>query len=241
MTRTFKFLTGFLIANLFAVTAVHAAPNAELKFRSDLGLEDYQTVEYRDAQGVRIDFSTFQKKMSEFGFGIKKHKDGSQKLAVLQLQAKGAQPEPEVPKLKLGAQFPDFSLRSADGKAVSNNSLRGRYALVSFYFSECAPCVKEVPMLNAFAEKHKELGVLAVTFDSMEETKAFARKTKFSWPIAANGADLIEKVGVKMFPKFALLNPHGALIALGSQAEMGDKNDALEKWVQGAIDKSSRQ
>jgi protein-disulfide isomerase-like protein with CxxC motif len=92
-------------------------------------------------------------------------------------------------------------------------------------------------MLNAFAKKHQDVTTLAVTYDSPAEAKKFAKRTKFSWRTVAGGKDLIEKVGIRAYPTFALLDPRGTLVAVGTQLEM----DSLDKWVQQSIDRSKHE
>lgn len=224
---------------LFSIHASSAngiAPE-ELNFRAQLGLEGYQTVEYKDTKGGLLDFAQFQSMLGDYDFNMKKRKNGDQGFAVVQLKAKEAKPVAPVYKVAPGSAFPSFALHSTDGAVVNNAALSGRYTVISFYFSECAPCVKEVPMLNAFAEKHRDFFTLAVTFDSADEVKQFARRTRFGWRTVASGRDLIEKLGVDAYPTFALLDPHGVLVAMGNQLEVGAKDGGLDKWVHQAINR----
>ena len=160
-----------------------------------------------------------------------KTKKGHSTSAVISLQA--AETRPAVPeyKLKPGAVFPAFKLPSTDATVVDSTALRGKYVLMNFYFSECAPCVKEVPMLNAFAAAHKEMTVLAFTFDSANDAKAFAKQRHFAWRTIAGAKKFIDAVGVQAYPAFALLDPQGVLVAIGNQDDLGAQENALEQWV----------
>lgn len=204
---------------------------AEHEFLSQMGLEKHQRIEYRDVAGAFISFQQFQKLQPAFpSFSIVKKKENPG-TAVISLQAADTKPAAPEYKLKLGSAFPAFKLPATDDTVVDSVALRGKYVLINFYFAECAPCIKEVPMLNAFAMSHKEITVLAVTFDGPQEAKAFDKQTQFSWRTIGSAGKLIDKVGVKGFPAFALLDPQGVLVAIGSQHDMGGKEDALEKWV----------
>jgi peroxiredoxin len=220
-------------------TAPAAAPEldpAEVKFRSEMGLDKAHSVEYRDAKGVKISFAEYQKLRPDFPAAtMHKTKSGDLTNAVVKLQTEVPKMLKPTYKVKLGTEFPDFKLPATDDGDVDNASLRGRYTLLSFYFAECAPCIKEVPMLNAFAESHKDITALAITFDSADDTKAFVKKTNFAWRTVANARSLINKVGVKVYPTLALLDPKGLLIAIGTQMDTGNKSDALEKWVEKSI------
>lgn len=209
-----------------------ANTNSEQKFKEQMGLADYRSVEYQDTKGNPITFSQFEKLMSKSaGFNMEKKKSDSQISAVLKLQAT---PTPlPAPKYKVapGSVFPDFKLPATDGSVVNNQSLQGKYTLLSFYFAECAPCIKEVPMLNEFAKRNKEIATLAITFDSTKETAAFAAKTKFAWRTVPNAKALIDKVGVKAYPTLALLDPMGKVVAFDNNLNIGEAGQALNEWV----------
>jgi thiol-disulfide isomerase/thioredoxin len=198
----------------------------ERKFREEVGLDHYPRVEYRDTKNAVITFEQFVALGSGVPFNIVKAKRDTDSYAVVSLQTPGDDAPPAY-KIKVGTPFPAMALKTTAGLAVDKASIRGRYTLVSFYFSECAPCIKEIPMLNAFAAGHKDMGFLAATFDSADETKAFSEKTRFSWRTIANAQPFLDALGVNSFPSFALFDPKGVLVAIGS----GGRDFELEKWV----------
>ncbi len=200
-----------------------------------MGLADYQSVEYRDTKGALISFAQFEKKISGAGFSMNKRKDGEQAVAVLKLETpQSASPIPKS-RLEPGMVFPDFKLAATDGSTVDSAALRGRYTLVSFYFADCAPCIKEVPMLNEFAGLNKEYATLAITFDSSDEARQFAQRTGFGWRTLADAQPLIEQAGVKAYPTLALLDPKGRVVATTSGLNVKTKGNAVDKWVAKAI------
>lgn len=217
--------------------AAQAAPvsGAEQKFREQMGMADYQRIEYRDEKGARISFEQFQKMLPTRSFGMEKTKSGGQSSAVVKLETKGA--KITLPKFKLaaGADFPAFKLRSTDDSPIDNAALKGRYTLVNFFFAECAPCIKEVPALNEFAARNKNYGVLAITFDSPDVTKRFIRRTKFNWRIVTDANELIDQVGVKAFPSFAIIDPKGVVVAISNDVEASTQGWSLDKWVSQAV------
>lgn len=226
-----------LACSTVAPQIANATPvsNAERKFREQMGLADYQSVEYRDTKGAVISFAQFEKKLAGAGFSMDKKKNGEQALAVLKLEsAKSSAPIPKS-KLAKGAAFPTFKLAATDGSMVDNEALRGRYTLVSFYFADCAPCIKEVPMLNAFAQRNRVYGTLAVTFDSDDEAKKFVQRTGFGWRTLANAKELIDLAGVKAYPTFALLDQEGKVVATTSGLDVTAKGNPIDKWVAKAI------
>ncbi len=82
-----------------------------------------------------------------------------------------AQPEAEAgrkePAAKLdrsqaGKALPGATVRDPDGEELSLGSLKGRPVLVNLWATWCAPCVKELPTLNAIANR-VDIGVEVVT------------------------------------------------------------------------------
>lgn len=201
-----------------------------------MGLVDYQKVEYRDVDGTLLSFAEFQKKLPNLSFAMEKRKNGEQSSAIVKLQSLKTKATPlPKPKLTAGSAFPAFKLRASDDTVIDNASLHGRYTVLSFYFADCAPCIQEVPMLNEFAARNKEFGALAITFDSVQETKKFADRTGLSWRTLPGADELIKQVGVKAYPTIALLDPKGIVVAIDTGVEIKGEGHALDKWVQKAM------
>lgn len=228
--------TILLVCATLAPLYASASPisSAEIKFREQMALADYQSVEYRDEKGAPLTFEQFQELLPNFGFRMEKKKNGESASAVVKLQSRQA--KMVMPKFKLapGAEFPQFKLNASDGSLVDNAALQGRYTVVNFYFAECAPCIKEVPMLNEFAARNKEYGTLAVTFDTPGETKRFAQRTSFNWRTVSGASELLDQVGVKAYPSFALLDPKGMVVAIAT-FNVDSQGGGLDKWVAQAI------
>ena len=62
---------------------------------------------------------------------------------------------------------PDFHVTTFDGSKFSLADFKGQVLVLNFWATWCAPCKKELPMLDAFYRLQKQAGlrVLAVTTD----------------------------------------------------------------------------
>ncbi len=86
-------------------------------------------------------------------------------------------PKAGVDRAKAGSAAPDATFTDASGKAVRIADFAGKPVLLNLWASWCAPCVKELPMLDSLGRKGA-LQVLAVSQDSgpQPSVKAFLAK-----------------------------------------------------------------
>jgi thiol-disulfide isomerase/thioredoxin len=114
---------------------------------------------------------------------------------------------------------------------VDNKALEGRYTLVSFYFAGCGPCVREVPLLNALAQRRKDLNLFAITFDGAKESKEFVAQHGLAWPIVVDAGKLTKEIGVTEYPTLGLFNPNGKLVeVMTGGARLADPA-AFDAWL----------
>ena len=172
-------------------------------------------VVYQDANGDPIEFFEFAKYMA-FGYGFEKGEsvDGATTRITFTLQAELPRDLTLGAKITAGQAFPPYSLVDMEGKLAGHEDLHGRYTLINFFFSECAPCIHEFPDLNNYAASNPDVNVLAVTFDSADDRRALLKKHPLSWRILSDADTLIQTLGIRSYPTFALVDPAGKLAAI---------------------------
>lgn len=128
----------------------------------------------------------------------------------------------EGSKSKIGTIAPDFNIPDQYGKKVSLADFRGKYVLLDFWASWCAPCRKAIPAFKALYEKHKNKNftILNVSLDDNKEKWLKAlNEEQMPW---TNLSDLKGSDGpvanlyyVKAIPYSLLIDPSGKIISVG--------------------------
>ena len=76
---------------------------------------------------------------------------------------------------QLGQAAPTFSLNDGQ-QSVDLAKLRGHVVLLNFWATWCAPCLQEIPSLEAMQQELPQVQVVAVAFD--DEPEAYQRFLK---------------------------------------------------------------
>lgn len=92
------------------------------------------------------------------------------------------------------------SFNDAGGKPQALSQWQGKPLLVNFWAPWCAPCVREMPELDALAKemKAKQVNVIGIGIDSPANIAAFAGRLKISYPLyvaGMGGTDLAREFG----------------------------------------------
>ena len=71
-----------------------------------------------------------------------------------------------------------------NGSDTNLTKLNGNWIVVNYWADWCAPCIKEIPELNEFAEENKDLLVYTFNFDylEIEDLEPLAKKFKITVP-----------------------------------------------------------
>lgn len=149
-------------------------------------------------------------------------------------------------QLAIGTLAPDIQGKNPQGEDISLSDLKGKYILLDFWASWCAPCRREFPFLKeamAYSENHDNFIVLSYSIDKKEKDWLAAieknQLTHKNWihisDLKGWNSQAAKLFGVEAVPRTILLNPKGEVVAFDLRGdEMLQKvkriMDGIEKY-----------
>jgi thiol-disulfide isomerase/thioredoxin len=119
------------------------------------------------------------------------------------------------------AERPLFTLADTAGRRHSITEWDGKALVVNFWATWCAPCRRELPLLNHLQAEFAPRGiqVLGVAVDFAEDVRAFTREFPVAYPILVgeqDGLDAARAFGVATigFPFTAFSDARGRIITV---------------------------
>lgn len=144
---------------------------------------------------------------------------------------------------RIGMPAKNFEKKDMNGKTVSLEKLRGKYVLLDFWGSWCAPCRASHPHLKELYEKYKKrvvfINVAQENVKDLNEArklwKMAVKEDGLTWTQILNNegreaCDMIRLFNIYSFPTKVLIDPNGIVVArmVGGLVDAGD---VLEKLV----------
>ena len=129
--------------------------------------------------------------------------------------ADAAAAPPPVPEV-----LPGFSLQDRDGKPRTLAEWKGRPLVVNFWATWCAPCRREIPLLNQVraARKAQRLEVIGIAVDFREDVLAYVKARPIDYPLLIgeeDGLAALKSVGMSAaFPFTLFADSQQRIVAL---------------------------
>lgn len=132
----------------------------------------------------------------------------------------------DIKRISIGQFAPTFESSTPDGKLIKLSDFKGKYVLLDFWASWCAPCRQENPNLvkqyNVF--KGKNFTILGISLDDNKDAWVKAIKTdNLTWTQVSelNGweSKVAAQYKVEGIPASFLVDPSGKIIAKNLRAE----------------------
>ena len=131
----------------------------------------------------------FAYRMNQPGEGGLSADDGAQiqtNKSIEQATPPGTAKEKAVPDV-----LPDITLANLEGVPTILSSFAGRPLMVNFWATWCAPCRREIPLLNKIRTQRKAQNaeIVGVAVDFKEDVLKFVQKTPLEYPLLIGEED----------------------------------------------------
>lgn len=122
--------------------------------------------------------------------------------------------EKEIKRKKalIGKVYPFEKEQTIEGKSITLNDLRGKPTLINLWFTNCSPCIEEIPILNKIMNDNKDrFNFVAITFDKKEKVAKLLLKRNFDFTQIVNSTKLTKKLGFEGYPVNIFLDENGII------------------------------
>lgn len=137
------------------------------------------------------------------------------------LKGGASSPPASGAKAAIGNPAADFSAPTPDGESISLSSFKGKWVLIDFWASWCAPCRAENPnVVRAFQQfAGKNFTILGVSLDTSKEKWIEAiDKDQLKWNHVSElkgwGSAIARNYNVESIPQNFLVDPNGNIVAM---------------------------
>ena len=145
-------------------------------------------------------------------------------------------PDPmAAPKTPLAAVIPEFKLADSDGTLRSlKDDWKGKALIVNFWATWCAPCRREIPLLNQLAadRARDNFQVVGIAIDFRDKVLAYAREMQIDYPMLIGEQDALDAaaafgVDAVGLPFTIFTDTSGRVIALHMGELTADEADLI--------------
>jgi thiol-disulfide isomerase/thioredoxin len=125
-----------------------------------------------------------------------------------------------------------FRFTALDGREVDTAKMKGKVVLVAFWATWCAPCVAEIPALQAAYDKFHTQGleIVGISLDDQDDKDKlvkFLKAKKIPWPQYFDGKEydnqMAVQFGINSIPALFLIDKQGVLRDTKAASGLEDK------------------
>jgi peroxiredoxin len=140
--------------------------------------------------------------------------------------------------LKEGDMAPNFYLKNENNESVTLKNFAGNIVYITFWFTGCKPCIKEIPDENHLVEvfKNDKVKIVSICMNSSEESwreciekygiKSIALLCRGNWEKI-----LKEKYDVNAFPHHAIIDKQSKIIINKWRNPSTDAEEEIRKYL----------
>lgn len=111
---------------------------------------------------------------------------------------------------------PAFNLTSLQSKPVSLSDYKGELVLLDFFYKECYPCLKAIPVLESLHEKYQSKGLNVIGIDPLDDESGgiqhFVTKAGITYPVLLDKKEVNKAYHISSYPTLYLIDKKGNII-----------------------------
>jgi thiol-disulfide isomerase/thioredoxin len=150
-------------------------------------------------------------------------------------------PEPRPPSHPVPTDIPEVSLPDLAGKPRSLRSFGEHPLIINFWATWCAPCRREIPLLQALRGRHRaeQLEIVGIAVDFRAAVQEYLAHTPIDYPLLVGeqeGLKAAELFGMEMVLPFSVFaDSKGHVVAVKIGELHADEADFILTEI-GAVD-----
>lgn len=142
---------------------------------------------------------------------------------------------PESP-IAVGDKFPDTEFHDLDGNPHSFSELQGKWCMVDFWNSGCAPCLRAYPELHELKEKYPDtLEIVSLSIDSESIWRKVSEKIPTignNWNEGKEDYGVFERLGTHTYPTYLVIAPDGIIMDLWTGYDTGELKQKMSLYLE---------
>jgi thiol-disulfide isomerase/thioredoxin len=131
------------------------------------------------------------------------------------------QPLPAAPAAVIPERRPDVTLADRDGRPRALSEWNGKPQVINFWATWCAPCRREIPMLNALAKDRawQDIALIGIAIDFREDVLEYLESTPIDYTVLIgeqDGLDAARAFGMESLglPFTAFVDKAGRIVTI---------------------------
>ncbi|MDO5655681.1 MAG: TlpA disulfide reductase family protein [Flavobacteriaceae bacterium] len=128
--------------------------------------------------------------------------------------------------VNIGNLAPEIEGFNVNNKLIKLSDFKGKYVLLDFWASWCAPCRKEIPLLKKLYKKYNQKGfeILSYSLDTKNEDLIKAlKKENFQWQNVSDlkgfEGKIAKKYNITFIPRNFIISPEGKILEINKHDE----------------------
>ena len=104
-------------------------------------------------------------------------------------------PEATVTQKKINERnfLGEFELIDLNNVMTNSSKWNGQYKLINFWATWCAPCRREIPLLNNTQKEYQDISlqIIGIAVDVLDDVIAYSEETSFEYPVLVGEEEAI--------------------------------------------------